>query len=145
MSEEITYYSDGVIQITNARAVLGGKSYAMANITSVGIWERPPDRTPGVALTVGGLVTGLCACCPALGTLGSHDSDVAGFGILFVVVGLLGLVMLIAGIAIAATAKPSYVMRLGSASGEIDALISKDLDYVQRIVDAVNKAIIERG
>jgi len=145
MSEEVTYYSDGAIRITNARAVLGGKSYAMANITSVAMWKRPANRTPGVVIAIVGLLITLCACCPASFTLGSSDSDAAASGLLFVGVGLLGLLGLVAGIVIAAIAKPSYVVRLGSASGETDALVSKDQEYIQKIVNAVNEAIIKRG
>jgi hypothetical protein len=41
--------------------------------------------------------------------------------------------------------KPTYMVRIGSASGEADVLGSKDRDPIEHIVRAMNKAIIERG
>lgn len=129
MSEETVYYSDSAIQVTNARAVLGGKTYAMANITSVTMGEKPVNRTPGIVIAIVGLSIAACT---------STASNSAG-GVIF------GILVLAAGIAIAAIAKPSYIVRLGSASGESDALISKDREYIQKIVNAINEAIIKRG
>jgi len=50
-----------------------------------------------------------------------------------------------AGIAIAVMTKPSYVVRIGSASGEANALVSKDRAFVGKIVNAMNEAIVKRG
>ncbi len=137
MSEgEVTYYSDGTIQVTNTRAMLGGKTYAMANITSVMMGEKPANRTPGAVIAIVGFLVTAC------GVIGTSDSGGSGGW----VVGLLfGLLVLGAGIAIAANAKARYVVRVGSASGESDALVSEDKEYIQKIVNAMNEAIIKRG
>lgn len=145
MSEEVTYYSDGAIRVTNARAVLGGKTYAMANITSVTMGKIPANRTAGIVIALAGLVIASCAGCPAVFALSSSGSDTTVFWVASVGVGLLGLLALAAGIAVAAGAQPSYVVRLGSASGETNALVSRDQEYIQKIVSALNEAIIRRG
>jgi len=128
---ETTYYQDGAITISNSRAVLGAKTYAMVNITSVTMGEKPANRTPGIVLALIGLAIAACA--------GSMGSDSASGGI------VIGILAIIGGIALAALVKPSYVVRIGSAGGESDALISKDREYIQKIVNAVNEAIIKRG
>ena len=44
-----------------------------------------------------------------------------------------------------ATAKATYKMRIASASGEVDAISSKDKEYIQAIVQAIEEAFIKRG
>jgi len=119
---EASYYQDGTVSITNARAVLGGKTYAMANITSVSMATIPANRKPGIVIAIIGLLI----------------AGVTNGGII-------GLLILAAGIVLAVIVKPSYVVRIGSASGEADGLVSPNIEYIQKIVNAVNEAIIKRG
>lgn len=124
-SGEKIYYSDNEITITSTRAILGGKTYAMANITSVSVAELQPNSGCGCAAIGVGLLM----------ALGLFSSETVLFG-------LLGLVGVAVGLAIANT--KAYVVRIGSASGESDALQHGNREYVQKIVDAVNDAIVER-
>lgn len=124
-SEKI-YYSDGAITVTSTRAVLGGKTYAMANVTSVSLAENQQGAGCGCALLgVGALL--------ALG--GFSSVETAGMGVI-------GIVALIAGF-MWMNAK-TYVVCIGSASGEANALQDRSREYIQTIVDAVNQAIIDR-
>ena len=127
---ETTYYQDGGITVTNARAVLGAKTYAMANITSVSMGEIPANRAPGVVVALIGLA--IAGCSASAGSDGTS-------GI------VIGVIVLGIGIAIAAAVKIQYVVKIGSASGESNALVAKDKEYIQKIVNAVNEAIIKRG
>ena len=58
---------------------------------------------------------------------------------------IFGLLVLAGGIALIIMAKPTYVVAIGTAGGEVDALGSRDQDYVATIVSAMNEAIIHRG
>jgi hypothetical protein len=127
---ETTYYQDGSITVTNARAVLGAKTFAMANITSVSMGEIPANRKPGIGVALFGLVIAGCA---------SSGGSGAGGGVIF------GMLIIGVGIAIAAAVKDQYVVKIGSASGESNALMDKNREYIQKIVKAVNDAIIKRG
>lgn len=126
--QETTYYRDGQVTISNSRAVLGTKTYAMSNITSVTMGERPANRSLGAIFILLG-AAGLC--------VGSASHSNAPL--------LIGILAVIAGIALIFIAKPSYIVKIGSAGGESDALIATDKDYIQKIVNAVNEAIIKRG
>lgn len=55
------------------------------------------------------------------------------------------LIFLAIGIAWFILNKPKYSVVLSSASGEAEALTSKDSDFISRIVKALNEAIIARG
>lgn len=129
MTEEKVYYQSGDVTITGTRAILGGKTYAMANITSVSMGKVAANRVPGIAIAVGGIAIGGC-----IGALSESGGMWA-----------LGAVFLIIGVAVAVMAKPKYIVRIGSASGETDALTHEDQDYIQKIVTAMNEAIINRG
>lgn len=124
-TQEKVYYSDGAITVTSTRAVLGGKTYAMANVTSVSLGENQSGVGCAIALiALGGLMA-----------LAITSKESAG-------VGVLGLGMLAIGIYLLKS--KTFIVRIGSASGEANALQSKDRDYTQKIVDAVSEAIIER-
>lgn len=122
---EKTYYSDAAITVTSTRAVLAGKTYAMANITSVAMAEVQPGAGCGCALL------GLGGMC-ALGLFSSAT----------IALGVVGLLMLVGGVAL--MSQKNYVVRIGSSSGEANALQHQDGAYIQKIVNAMNQAIIER-
>lgn len=130
MADEITVYQDPNIHVTNLRAILQGKTYAMANVTSVSMFTQFANKAPGVVLAVlGGLIL--------LGAL--PNTEMRGCFSIF------GLLMLAIGIAVAWAAKNVYWVRIGSASGETNALSSRDHAYITRIVNAMNEAIVRRG
>lgn len=128
-TSETTYYSEGDVLITNARVVLGGKTYSMANVTSVAIGTAPANNKPAIAVLVVGALMAACS-------MGSSQGIV---GVIF------GLILAGVGIYLLTQAKPNYVVRLGSSSGESDGLISRDRGYIEKIVKAINDAIIRRG
>jgi len=130
MSEEVFLYRDATIQVTNLRAILPGKTYAMANVTSVSTFTVPAKRTGAVILAIFGAL---------IVVAGLSNSELRSSSLTF------GGVMLVIGIAMAAAAKNVYWLRIGSASGETNALSSHDYDYVARIVHAINDAIVRRG
>jgi len=122
---EKTYYSDRTITVTSARAALAGTTYAMANITSVAMAEVQPAAGCGCALLCGG----------GMFTLGLFSSSTIALGVI-------GLLMLAGGWAM--MSQKNYVVRIGSASGESNALQHQDKTYIQTIVNAMNQAIIDR-
>ncbi len=130
MAEEVSIYRDAQIQVTNLRAMLPGKTYAMANVTSVAVFTQSASKAPGILLAIfGGLIV----------LIGLPSSDVRGCAFFF------GFVLLAIGVAYASSQKTVYWVRIGSASGETNALSSHDYDHISRIVNAMNEAIVQRG
>jgi hypothetical protein len=126
---ERTYYQDERAHVTFTRAVIDGKAYEIADITAV----RMRVEQPGILR-------------PAL---------IVGFGILLVIVGLLGglgtvfMVLLALGVISAATgtlmvllSKVKYVLLLDGADGEVRALASEDKAVVAPIVDAIGSVLM---
>jgi hypothetical protein len=58
---------------------------------------------------------------------------------------LIGLALTVLGMYFLRRAQPTFFVRIGSASGESDALSSKNDAEIQEIVNALNEAIIKRG
>lgn len=132
MSEELVYYNKGSVKVTKARAIIGSKTYAMSNVTSVSVTKESPKTTVPILLIIIG----------ALGVLFGVMTGFKGEGL-----GCLGagVVLALVGFALARNANAKYVIKLGSASGESDALSSYDETMVREIAAALNKAIVDRG
>lgn len=126
---EMTIYEEGGVKITTARAVLGGKTYAMSNITSVSM----SSEVESAGCITFGLIIGGAAVI--IWGVAVGEWLMAG----------IGLVMAVGGFYLNRGEKTKYTVRIGSSSGEADALTSYDQAEIQKIIDAMNDAIVRRG
>lgn len=108
--------------VTQSRFVADGKTYAMRNIASVTNFKIKKSRTLPVIIT-------------SIGVLFLFDDNTRNYGLLMAGIGGLWWYLI----------KDEFSVRINSNSGESDGFISKDRDYIQQIVDAVNNAIVFRG
>ena len=128
VAQEVTYLRTQDVTITNTRAILGDKTYAMTNITSVSMGVIPANNLFGGCLSLLGSIV-------AITMIGKPVSNVLWVGV----------AMLILGLIILSQSKTKYVVRIGSASAESNALWAYDKNYIQKIVSAMNEAIVKRG
>jgi hypothetical protein len=115
------FLSEQGIVVSSSRFVVGATTYPLAGITSVSSFVIPAKRMAGILLLVLGLIVLLA---------GGYV-----FGAITAAIGILILVVV----------KPTYVVRMATAGGQVDALVSKDAHYIQRVVGALNQAVIQRG
>lgn len=108
------------VLVTSTRVRTGLKTYALNNVTSVALNEIKPKYTLQIILIVIGLIVLFNSVIP-------------------------GAVLIALGMAWIYFEKPEYTVQINSNSGEAAAYKSKNRDEVEKIVDAVNKAIIHRG
>jgi hypothetical protein len=119
---EVTFYQDTIVKVTQSRYITDSKTYAMRNISSVHIFEIVKSRKlPVIAIIIG------------LSMLWLSDAKVAGG-----IIAAFGLILLI-------LIKNEYAVRISTNSGEANSIVSKDKRYVQKIVNALNEAIVYRG
>ena len=129
MAEETVFFQEGNATVTSARVMLNGATYAMSNITSVKATVLYPKTSMELL--------GMC-----LGVL------IAGFGLIppFSVnaivwgVGIAGVAFLIFR-----SKSKQFVVRLATSGGEVDAIKSDKADVIDRIVAAINAAMVHRG
>ncbi|MFC1673642.1 DUF6232 family protein [Pseudomonadota bacterium] len=117
---EDTILIDGGIQVTTSRFIVNGQTYAMSGITSVRQLEKLPDRTMPVILSIVGLLLFFAHFVAAL------------------------IVIAIAAV-IWKGQETDYAVVLATAGGETQALNSTNQGYIEKIVLALDDAIIQRG
>jgi len=129
MTSERTYYSDEAgVRITGTRAIFHNTTYSMANIASIRTAQVPPKRAGAIWTIIIGL---------ALSIIGISANISA--------MTIIGIVVLLLGILWFWKASSEYHIMITSASGEASALKSRDKDYISKIAQAMNEAIINRG
>ncbi len=120
MAEEKVFFEEGSVKVTNARFLTYGKTHSMNGITSVTKYMIKPNRK-------GPLI-------------------VAGIGLLaFIFKWYVAVIILAAAVAWWFLQKTKYSVQLASASGHNDALTSTNEEYIDRVVNALNDAIVHRG
>ena len=117
---EKTFFEYESVKITNARFVVDGQTFAMSNVTSVNPLEQPPKRLIGIVL----LVVGLFALF-----------ENAFFGVPVIAVALYYLYK----------QRAVYHVMLRTSGGETKALTTYQRDYLDKVIAALNEAIVYRG
>lgn len=120
MAEEKIYFEEGNVKVTNARFLTYGKMHSMAGITSVAKYVISPSRKGPIILGVVGLVA-------------------------FAAHWLVAILLIAGAVAWFMSQKNVYQVTLSSASGSEEALSSNDEAFIDRVVNALNDAIADRG
>jgi len=113
------FFEENGVTVTNTRFSVPSQTYAMSGITSVKSYNRSPNRRVPIALAL------------------------IGCGLFFGKI--IGIILLILAVLCWILSKPEYQVRLSTASGEATALRSKDQNWISKVVNSVNDAIIHRG
>jgi hypothetical protein len=132
---ETTMFQDGAILITDKRVVLEGKTYALHNITSVGVNEKSSGKQSAWILAA------LAGCCFVLGFgLMATPGDTGD--LLFMSLAMGGMFGVIA--AALFLSSPEFTVGLTTSAGEVQAFKSKSRQQVESIVGAITDAMIAR-
>jgi hypothetical protein len=121
--QEKVFHSDSNVTVTQSRFMASGRTYTMRNISSVTVFKVEKSKKLPIALLIVGCLIALAG--------GSAS--------------VLGIAMAIAGIIWLFMIKNDYAVRISTNAGESNSLTSANRDYVQKIVNALNEAIIHRG
>jgi hypothetical protein len=120
--KEKIFYKDDIVMVTQARYIVDNKTYAMRNISSISNHKIEKSRTGAIILLIAGFVL-------------LFIKSIWFVGILFIVFAVISLFLI----------KDEYSVRIGTNAGEANSLESKDKAYIQKIVEALNEAVIHRG
>src|SRR5258705_14011881 len=128
---ERTILEEGDIKITNLRAVIGTNTYLLTDVISVGMTKDRTGIGCAIAAFVGvGILLGLFSLVSEV-----YNSEIC----------LTGIISLGAAVVVALLAPPDYILQIRSMSGKAEILRSMDEDYLRRIVDAINNALVRRA
>lgn len=118
--DEKTFFEYEGVRVTSTRFIVDGQTFAMNNITSVKPLEQKPNRLlPGLLI--------------AIGVLSALNG---AYG---------GLVLSLIGGVWWTMQKTVYHVMLHTAGGETSALKTFQREYLQKVVTALNNAIVYRG
>ncbi|AZA52630.1 DUF6232 family protein [Chryseobacterium sp. G0201] len=122
IQNETTFYQDNSVTVTQSRYVTHSKTYAMRNISSVHIFEIIKSKNKAFFTALFGVIF-------------LFSKDVFWVGLIIIALGIWWFVSI----------KNEYAVRISTNSGEANSIISKDRKYIQKIVNALNDAIVHRG
>ncbi|MDQ2996780.1 MAG: DUF6232 family protein [Chloroflexota bacterium] len=128
---ETVFYSVKDTQVTNTRLIVEAKTYAIARIRSVAMSIKKPNRIRPVwiALLIGIMGPFVLRSVIPITILGIPTFIIAP----------------VVGLGIAVWLKPRYSVVIGLGRGqEMDVLASKDRNFIEQVVNAINHAIINR-
>lgn len=142
MKQEVSLYNANGVQVTSARFVANGTTFALANISSVQKIIVKADKSMSLWAMVGAIAFGICGC-GGLSFTAYDNSPIWRIAGVLGVLGALGLAAL--WLAIIFIPKDRYAVRIHTNAGESNAFVSTDGSEIDRIVGALNQAIISRG
>lgn len=120
MNEQV-FFDNGVVSVTSARCILGGKTIPIRSLNAVSMREITPSRTLPILLIIVGIIL---LCCK---------------------VWILGILLIAGGGAWFYYQKSTYYVHIETSSGSSNAYSSKDRAHIEEVVNALNDAIISQA
>lgn len=117
------FFNESGVTISSAHLTVHGQKYDIKNISSVGYKKLPPNYS-------------LCVFCFLLGVLLAVDE-----GILFAFGGCL----ILGGLIAALTAQAKHVVVIAMPERRLDAVISANKAFVDRVIEALQASMGNRG
>ena len=143
-ADESIFFQNGDIVVTNARFVVGAKTFAMRGITSVEVVETEEvvEIQPGKALpgAIGGVGFIICIFGGILCWLLFDFSFWVVVG-----AGAVGILMIFIAALLSTQSKRAFKIVLKTAGGEVTAYQSFDRSHISQILKALNDSIIAHG
>lgn len=139
MADDKVIYTDGRdVVVTDSTLKVRNTSYRLNGITKLCMWTIRPERWPAVLLLLAGLAVA------AAGYLGMFPSEVTFGDGGYLQAGAIaiwgGLALAVLGLLALLLGKERYAVRIGTAEGEKNAVVSYRREYIAQIVDAVHSA-----
>ena len=133
-------YTDGRdVTVTDSTLKVRNISYHLNGITKLRFWTIRPERWPGVFLLLFGIaaaVLGFLKLVPADMNMVADARVVSGNTLALWV----GMALAAFGLVSLLFSRERYAVRIGTAEGEKNAVVSRKREYIAQIVDAVNSA-----
>src|SRR6185436_8183782 len=141
-TEKILYTDEGEVVVTDSALRVRNRSYQLDGITKHSFSIIKPNISPGLFL----IGLGLIALALSIGSnLKLANATVPAGSAVAEATAILGIcagIFIVAGIVITIAKKEKYGVHIVTANGETDVLVSDRKEYVSRIVEALNKAVI---
>ena len=144
MIQKKILYTDGhEVTVTDSFFQVRKTLYLLAGITRHGFLVVPPDRLPAFMMIILGAMMatmGVSHLIPqsSIPNVEFYSVELSANSL---AIGL-GLGLLVAGFLMMGLMKDRYAVRIATAEGEKNVLVSRRREYIEQIVDALNKAFL---
>jgi hypothetical protein len=147
MNTDKVYYTDGHdVVVTSSTLKVHNREYRLPGITRHGLSTLKPQRAPGLFLFIIGMlivVIGAYRLVPPGFLQNTYMMDRVVTANDWTVI--LGAIIALAGLMIAMLVRTKYAVRIATAEGECDVVVSKHREYIRQIIEGLNKAFVARG
>ncbi len=143
MIPEKVIYTDGHdVTVTDAKLQVKNQEYLLHGVIACGMKILQPKRAPAIVLLVLGLGLVIAGAMGAFNPANVPDTEVAGNILSANTLALIaGGVLALIGLLILGVTRERYAVRIATAEGEKDAVVSDRREYIHQIVDAINQAV----
>jgi|WetSurMetagenome_2_1015567.scaffolds.fasta_scaffold81547_2 hypothetical protein len=128
-NEKKFYEKDGIL-ITSSRCVLRGKTYPIANISSVSGVKLKPQRKSQYYLLILYLFIALI-----IGGVSQNSLVMITAFLIAIGLGIWGIML----------KRVKYAVRINTAGQDTDGLVHQDETKIDEVINAINEAIVSRG
>ena len=135
-------YTDGRgITVTDSTFQVNKKSYQLNGIVKHGLMIIRPERVPGMLMLIVGFIVAVVGILSLIPTTFIPAMDIDGEVVSANTVAMWagGFIALI-GLLILTVERERYAVRIATAEGEKNAVVSEKKEYIAQIVEALNEA-----
>lgn len=144
-TEKTLYYTDGhEVSVTDAGFKVRKHLYNLTGITRHGLSVIYPPRMPFAALIVIGSIAFICGAANFIPAAWKTYVNVFGFSFLAnSLVMIAGILAFLIGLVVMLKLREKYAVRIATAEGEKNVVVSGSREYIKQIVDALNRAFLD--
>lgn len=136
-------YTDGHdVTITDSTFQVKNTSYSLKGIIKHGLLILKPHRLPGILLLVIGLLLCIAGVLTLIPASSVPDSYINGSYVSANTMAIwIGAALALIGLLITGLIRERYAVRIATAEGEKNAVVSTQKEYITQIVNALNEGL----
>ena len=141
ISDRVIYTDGHDVTVTDSTLQVNKVKYKLNGIVKHGLFILRPQRLPGVLMVIIGLIVMFAGLLKLVPSTWINDAIIAGTLVSGSTIALIigGLIAFI-GVLLLGIIRQRYAVRIATAEGEKDVVVSSRKEYIQQIVDALNDA-----
>jgi hypothetical protein len=142
MPEKVLYTDGHDVTVTDSTLQVKNLEYRLNGVIQCGLMVIQPRRAPGIVLLLLGIGLIMAGLLQAIDPATIGNFEIAGklFSANTLALWVGGAIALI-GILLLGIIRERYAVRIATAEGEKDAVVSDKKEYIIQIVDAINQAV----
>ena len=140
VTDKILYADEYKVIVTDKKLKVKGQEYSLNNISKCVLMVLRPQRTVSSVLIIFGLFLVACSFLNIFNGINNVVIGEADYSAPVLLAWSGGITCLI-GILILMFSTEYYAVRIATAQGEKNAIVSRKKEYITQIVDSINQAI----